>query len=245
LGRDEESGALYKESLRLSRDEAVHTLVETEHQLVCRYLYADYLLTLHDWRAAAGTAPPVPPPLNSRDNNRAERSQRADILGQHARIDLVSGRFATGRREMQESLAVFEELYRTDPEDPTSMGELAYSDFDLAEEPTLDSVERQHLYDRAIELTVPFERAHPEALSATMLIAKANLGLARIEVQPARRRANAEAAEAGFKKILASHPLQPEADKLLTKVKLLRASTKPASASAFRRTQFARQPQAP
>jgi non-specific serine/threonine protein kinase/serine/threonine-protein kinase len=228
LGRDEESGALYKESLRLSRDEAAHSLVETEHQLVCRYLYADYLLTIHDWRAAAATAPPVPPPLVPMDNNRAERSQRADILGQHARIDLVSGRFATGRREMQESLAIFEELYRTDPKDPTSMAELAYSDFDLAEEANLDSAARQLLYNRAIELTVPFERAHPEVLSATMLIAKANLSLAQMEGQPARRRAHAEVAEAGFKKILASHPLQPEANKLLTKVKLLLALTKPA-----------------
>jgi tetratricopeptide (TPR) repeat protein len=219
LGRDEESGALYKESLRLSRDEATASLAETEHQLVCRYLYADYLLAVHDGRAAAATAPPVPPPLIPKDNNRAERSQRADILGQHARIDLVSGRVATGKREMQESLGIFEELYRTDPKDPTSMGELAYSDFDLAEEPSLDSATRQHLYNRAIELTAPFERAHPEALSATMLIAKANLGLARIESQPARRRTYFEAAEAGLNKILTAHPGQPEADRLMAKVK--------------------------
>jgi non-specific serine/threonine protein kinase/serine/threonine-protein kinase len=219
LGRNEESGILYKESLRLSREEATASLAETEHQLVCRYLYADYLLTVHDVHGAAGTAPPVPPPLIPRGNNRAERSQRADMLGQHARIDLVSGRVATGKREMQESLAIFEDLYRSDPKDPTSMGELAYSDFDLAEEPNLDSVERKHLYSRAIELTTPFERTHPEALSATMLIAKANLGLANLEGHATRKRAYLKAAEAGLKKILAVHPNQPEADRLIMKMK--------------------------
>ncbi len=88
------------------------------------------------------TAPPVPPPLIPRNiNNRAGAtgSGAGGFCGQHARIDLVSGRSATGKREMQESLTVFEELYRTDPKDPTSMGELAYSDFDLfAEELSLD-----------------------------------------------------------------------------------------------------------
>jgi hypothetical protein len=219
LGRDAESGALYKESLRLSRDEAAQTLSEAEHQLVCRYLYADHLLTIHDARGAAVTAPPVPPPIVPRENNRAERSQRADILGQHARIDLASGRVAIGKREMTESLAVFEELYRSDPKDTTSMEELASSVFDLAGEANLDSVERHRLYDRFIELTAPFERAHPEVLGATMRIAKANLGLARLEGQPATRRAYLEAAEAGLKKVLAAHPNQPEAERLIVKVK--------------------------
>jgi hypothetical protein len=219
LGRDKESGALYKESLRLSLDEAAHSLTETQHQLVCRYLYADYLLSIHDGRAAAAMSPPVPPALVAKENNRAERSQRADMLAQHARIDLVTGHIETGRREMQESLAVFEDLYSSDPNDPTSMGELAYSDFDLAEEPTLESVERQRLYSRAIELTAPFERAHPEALSATMLFAKANLGLSRLEKQPVRKRFYDEAAEVELKKIVAAHPDQPEADRLLAKMK--------------------------
>jgi non-specific serine/threonine protein kinase/serine/threonine-protein kinase len=219
LGRDEESGALYKESLRLSREEAAHSLSETEHQLVCQYLYADYLLAVHDVRGAALTAPPVPPPIVARDNNRGERSQRADIVGQHARIDLASGRTAIGRREMMESLGVFEDLYRSDPHDVTNLAELAYSAFDLGEESNLDSANRQRLYNRAIELTAPYERAHPEALSATMLIAKANLGLATLEGQPARRRAYFEAAKSGLKKILAAHPNQPEAERLISKVK--------------------------
>jgi hypothetical protein len=120
---------------------------------------------------------------------------------------------------MMESLGVFEDLYRSDPHDVTNLAELAYSAFDLGEESNLDSANRQRLYNRAIELTAPYERAHPEALSATMLIAKANLGLATLEGQPARRRAYFEAAKSGLKKILAAHPNQPEAERLISKVK--------------------------
>jgi tetratricopeptide (TPR) repeat protein len=224
LGRIEESRALYQESLRLSRDEAAHSLIETEHQLVCRYLYADFLLSIHEFSAAAAMAPPIPPPLAPKENNRAERSQRADILGQHARIDLSSGHGAAGRREMQESLDTFESLYRGDPNDPTSMGELAFTCFDLAQEASIDPALRRRLYNRAIELTAPFELAHPEVLSATMLIAKANLGLARLETQSKPRRGHAQAAANGFLKILAAHPVQPEANRLLPQAKSLLAT---------------------
>jgi tetratricopeptide (TPR) repeat protein len=221
LGRIEESRALYKESLRLSREEAVHTVVETEHQLVCRYLYADFLLSIHEVRAAAAMAPPTPPPMAQKDNNRSELSQRADMLGQHARIDLESGHGASGKREMRESLDAFESLYRGDPNDPTSLGELAFTCFDLAQEAGIDPVLRRRLYKRAIELTAPFELAHPEVLSATMLLAKANLGLARLEKQSAPRLGYSQAAANGFLKILAAHPVQPEADRLLTQAKSL------------------------
>ena len=224
LGRTEESRALYTESLRLSREEAAHSLVETEHQLVCHYLYADFLLSIHDVRAASAMAPPVPPPLAPKDNNRSEVSQRADIVGQRARIDLEGGHKAAGEREMRESLDTFESLYRTDPADPTSMGELAFTCFDLAEEGTLDPVTRRRLYKRAIELTAPFEMAHPEVLSATMLIAKANLGLARLESQRAVQRGFLQSAASGFLKIVSAHPVQPEADRLLTQTKSLLAT---------------------
>jgi tetratricopeptide (TPR) repeat protein len=226
LDRLDEADASYKEALQFSH-EAGNSLVESQAQFVIRYLYADYLLSIHRVRDAAATAPPVPPPLKPKEDNRAERSQRADVLAQHARIDLESGRVTTGTHEMQESLSTFEELYRSDPKDPTSMGELAYSAFALADEQALAPATRQRLYKRTIELVLPFERAHPELLSATMLIAKANLALARIETQPAPRRAYAEAAAAGFQKILAAHPAQPEAALLLTPARTLSTAVKP------------------
>jgi non-specific serine/threonine protein kinase/serine/threonine-protein kinase len=218
LGRNEDARGQFQEALRLSRSDTSPTLVESEVQMVIRYNFADFLLSTHEVKAAEAMAPPLPLPVSLSDSNRTEISQRADMLGQRARINLRTGRLGAGRHMMDESLNSFEALYRGDPNDVTSLGELAYTSFDLAEEPALDPVTRKRLYLRVIEVTNLFERNHPEALSATMLIAKANLGLAELTKTSTgleRRSIYGRQAADGFSRILAAHPSQPEASRLL------------------------------
>jgi len=224
LGSKEEARGQFQEALRISRGATSRTLVESEVQLVIRYNFADFLLGLHEVAAAEAMAPPLPPPLPLSDTDRSEISQRADMLGQRSRIGLQSGRTHTGRAMMDEALKSFEALYRGDSNDATSMGELAFTSFDLAEEPALDTATRRRLYARVIEVTSPFEKMHPEVLSAAMLIAKANLGLAQLAGEThanGERRANASLAADGFSRILAAHPVQPEASRLLAQSQLL------------------------
>ncbi|MGD0735184.1 MAG: serine/threonine-protein kinase [Terracidiphilus sp.] len=230
LGRKEDARGQFQQARQLSRGDTSRSLVETEVQLVIRYNYADFLLNAHEVKAAEAMAPPLPPPLPLSDSNRSEISQRADMLGQRARINLETGRVSAGKHMMDEALNSFETLYRGDPNDATSMGELAYTSFDLAEEPVLDPVTRKRLYLRVIQVTNPFEAKHPEVLSATMLIAKANLGLAQLtksSTGPEWRSTYAQPAADGFSRILAAHPSQPEASRLLAQTQALLRSGSP------------------
>jgi non-specific serine/threonine protein kinase/serine/threonine-protein kinase len=230
LGRKEDARDQFKQALQLSQGDTSRTLVESQVQLVIRYSFADFLLNTHDVKAAEAMAPPLPPPLPLSDSNRSEISQRADMLGQRARINLRTGRLSAGKHMMDEALNTFEKLYRGDPNDATSMGELAYTSFDLAEEQTLDPVTRKRLYLRVIQVTSPFEKKHPEVLSATMLIAKANLGLAQLMKAsggPEWRSTYAQPAADGFSRILAAHPSQPEASRLQAQAQALLASAPP------------------
>jgi hypothetical protein len=91
-------------------------------------------------------------------------------------------------------------------------------------------VTRKRLYLRVIQVTSPFEKKHPEVLSATMLIAKANLGLAQLMKAsggPEWRSTYAQPAADGFSRILAAHPSQPEASRLQAQAQALLASAPP------------------
>jgi hypothetical protein len=91
-------------------------------------------------------------------------------------------------------------------------------------------VTRKRLYLRVIQVTSPFEKKHPEVLSATMLIAKANLGLAQLtkaSAGPEQRSTYARQAADGFSRILAAHPSQPEASRLEAQAQALLGSGLP------------------
>jgi len=224
MGRKEDARAQFQEAFRLSKGDTTRNLVETEVQMVIRYNYADFLLGEHELKAAEAMAPALPPALPLSDSNRSEISQRADMLGQRARIDLENGKVIAGKQMMEEALKTFDALYRADPNDATSMGELVFTSFDLAEEAAVDPATRTRLYLRVIEVTNPFEKLHPEVLSATMLIEKANLGLAQLPSVPGSTRdrtAYAQAAADGFSRVAAAHSPQPEASLLLAKAQSL------------------------
>ena len=210
LGRFDEAGVQFAESVRLAQEEVSQNLVESEAQLVQRFNYADFLLKTHQPRAAQAMSPPLPAPLPLTASDHSEISQRADVLGQEARIDLQSGRLAVGRIKMQEALRDFEAIYQADPSDATSSEELASTCMDIAGEAALDRQTRQQLYGRAIQLMVPFVQKHPEALSVTLDMAKAHLGLASLAA-PADRHKQAQMAWDGATAVLAAHPLQPDA----------------------------------
>lgn len=224
-GHGAEARPFYEEALRWTQ--RTHgEIVEDEARKLIRGYFAAYLLAMGNVKEADAM---MPRPAVSHDvtHERVLSADDADALALIAAIDLESGRVAQGRSEMEKALATLEALHKNLPEDSNTSSELAWETYRLAGEKLLDGATRERLYRRAEEVARTYEATHPTVLSAAMLQSRCELGLAEM-ARMARDASGAEqhAAEAmrQAQKVLAAHPVQPEASSLLMRAKALRAS---------------------
>ncbi|MES2394027.1 MAG: serine/threonine-protein kinase [Acidobacteriota bacterium] len=227
LGRANEAGPFYEEALRYTTPTGNGQLEdETRKQLLG--FYASYKLKMNDVHGAEAIAPrPKADSVHEKVHDRQLTADEADELVLLARIDLRLGRVAEGKRKMRQGLDTLEALHKSIAVDSTLGSELAFDVFLLAEESALDGPTRKGFYQRAIELGQEFAAQQPRALSTSMLIGKCRLGLARMaraEHRNTEQQEQATSAAAQFSKILAVHPVQPEASALLVKARALGAS---------------------
>jgi hypothetical protein len=148
----------------------------------------------------------------------------ADLLSLLARVDLETGHTDSGRKKMKRMQDAFETLHSSNPQDSNVSAEFAWDTYRLAEEPALDSATRRELYGRASELGAIYAGTHPQVLSAAMLVGRCDLGLAelaRADHNSTDQHTLAASFVAQFSKVLAAHPVQPEATALLLRAKML------------------------
>lgn len=222
LSRSTEARAFYEDALRqttLTHGELVEDVIRD----LIRGQFAMYLLSMHDPRAASAIAP-VPKFANptAKSADAALSSDDGDELTILARIDLELGRVAVGRSKMKRGIEILEAAHAKNLADGNASSELAWDAYRLAEEPMVDAKTRKQLYLRAIEVATEYGNTHPTVLSYAMLIGKCDLGLATLSREHheastfAERKADAILQ---FSKVLAAHPVQPEASRLLQESK--------------------------
>ncbi|MES2390704.1 MAG: serine/threonine-protein kinase [Acidobacteriota bacterium] len=226
LGRITEVGPIYEDALRVTTL-TKHNLNEEEMRRQIRLYYVSYLLSIHDVRHAEALAPfLMPPEFHEKDRDRIPTGDEADELALLARIDFETGRVEAGKQKMERALRTLEALYASAPTDAGVSSELAWDTFRLAEESVLDAPTRRHLYQRTNEIAASYTARHPQVLSASMLIGKSHLGLARMAQSKhdlVGQHANATAAAEQFVRVLAARSAQSEAARLLTQATELSA----------------------
>src|SRR6185312_4644586 len=227
IGRGAEARSLYEDAIHLTTLPR-NDVIEIQTRKVIQGDYLLYLLSMHDVRAAAALAPSLMvPKFEETENKNPLTADEADLLSLLARVDLETGHTDAGRKKMKHSLDAFEALHSSNPQDLNASAELAWATYRLAEEPALDSATRRELYGRASELGAIYADTHPQVLSAAMLTARCDLGLAelaRSAHNTADQHTLAASSIAKFSKVLAVHPVQPEASALLLRAKALAAN---------------------
>lgn len=201
-------------------------VVEVETRKIILGDYATYLLEVHDVRGAAERAPASPAEKKGVKESDLTADD-ADSLALLSRIDLESGRIARGRQRMTHTLQLFEHLHSANPEDATVSSEMAF-DFKLfGDERSLPAATRKVLYERASEVAEIYWGMHKPVLSAELLIAQCDLGLAQLAReahQTVEQKTLAAAAIEKLDRVLAAHPIQPQASALVAQAKALGAS---------------------
>jgi tRNA A-37 threonylcarbamoyl transferase component Bud32 len=228
LGQKAEAQAWYEKTLALL-GRLKKTVINEQTIKVTRATYADFLVrSMHDLKKANEMAPTLlPEEYHEKGHDRQLSGDVADTLDLLARIDMASGRMAEGRKKMQIAVASFSTLYAGDPNDAPNVAMMAHDLYYLAEMHELDAATRRGLYVRSMEITEPYAKTHPQVLSAALLLARCDLGLADLahagkNAAEQQSRATAAMEEAG--KVLAAHPVQPEASSVLARAKALAAN---------------------
>lgn len=219
LGRAAEARPLYEDALHqttLTHNE----VVEDQTRKIIQGDYAAYLLLIHDVSGAAKRAP-----ASSAEDIAVKESDLtaddADSLALLARIDLEDGHVQRGKKRMTRSLEIFERLHKANPQDATTSSEMATDGYLLAQEKRLEPATRKVLYERASEIAEIYWGTHQPVLSAELLAAKCDLGLAELAQRSVDQRTLAGAAIAKLERVLAAHPVQPEAISVLSRARVL------------------------
>ena len=197
-------------------------LVEVETRKQLRGFYADYLLSLGDAHGAAKMAPhpDESASVHERGKDRLLSADEADEALLLGRIDIGLGKITEGRRKIETGLKAYDKLFSTLPEDSPLSSSVAHSHFDYAEETLMPVQVRREQYNIAIQIAQDFAKRSPLALSTSMFLGRCYIGLAKLESEPSRRREFGELAVAEIRKVLAAHPDQPEAKRLLLQAKI-------------------------
>jgi len=225
IGRESEAGPLIQESLRVVEQEGTKNIIGKEAAKVLRAELASYYVQVQNVAAAnaiAGTL--LPESYHEKGGDRQLNSDEADTLSVLARIDLLSGRIAEGKRKVDQSMKIFEKLYAEDPKDANNSSELAHASVDIADQKLLDTPTRRLLYTRGIEVAEAYTKLHPEGLSGTLLAGRAKLRLAELDHTAhatTDQQAHARAAIADLQKVLNAHPIQPQATQFLNEASAL------------------------
>lgn len=143
-----------------------------------------------------------------------------------ARFALREGHMRDGFNQMDRALLQQKTLYSADTEEIGISSVYAHSMYDMAEEKSVGKKRRAFLYQQAAEVARHYRSTHPAVLSAAMLEGRCALRLAQLAQAdhfPAEMLNNANSAAALFHLILQTHPVQPEADRLLQEAKALGA----------------------
>ena len=228
--RQPEAKPVFQDLVRTSEISA-RTPISIRATRVMKATYADYLIAMHEVAEANALIPEfLPSEFDEKATDRMISGDIADTLALLARIDLESGRFAKAKVRIDRSMKSFEQMYASDPEDANNSSELAHELFYLADEAALDAPTRRRYYLRSIEVTQAYASHHPEALSATLLVGKCKLGLARMARQANDEKATqtyGSEAIVEFEKLTSAHKDQPEARALILRTRSLISDVSP------------------
>jgi len=175
--------------------------------------------------AKKAAIPPSGADVHEKNMDHQLKRQQAEDLILQGRFDLEEGHGPAGTAKIKAGIAALEAAHLKLPQNVQISSSLAWIEFEIGEEKTLDADVRRLSYVRARDLAQVFAESHPEALSTSMLIGRCDLGLARLPGSArmaVTRKELAIAAEKEFNKVLSRHPIQPEASAMLEQARALR-----------------------
>ena len=231
-GREAEAIIGFQKSLAQTKPEAHGT--DTMQTSLRGYL-TELLLESGDLRGAKKAAiPPSGADVHEKSMDHQLKRQQAEDLILQGRFNLAEGNRSAGTAKIKVGIAALEAARLELPQNAQISSSLAWILFAIGEEKELKADMRQSSYDRARALAQAFGVSHPEALSTSMLIGRCDLGLARLEnsahmVVPGKELAIA--AETEFSKVLAMHPVQPEASVMLAQARAIKEDQFPTRVS--------------
>jgi eukaryotic-like serine/threonine-protein kinase len=223
IGQPEKAGPLFEEALRLTTV-GEPSVYQVQSRKAYREIYADYLTSMHQATAAAAFVPDLLSDFKEAGNDRLLNSDAATGMMVAGRIQMETGRQQEGKRLFARGMHQMEEIYKHDPDDANISAVLAWNNFQGGDVSVFSPAERREMYLRAEEIANVFERQHPSALSAALLVGQCEMSLAELARSTSSRveaKSRDEAARAEFQKVLAAHPNQPKAKLLLAKVEAL------------------------
>ena len=231
-GREAEAIIGFQKLLAQTKTEAHGT--DTMQTSLRGYL-TGLLLESGDLRGAKKAAiPPSGADVHEKNMDHQLKRQQAEDLILQGRFNLAEGNRSAGTAKIKVGIAALEAARLELPQNAQISSSLAWILFAIGEEKELKADMRQSSYERARALAQAFGASHPEALSTSMLIGRCDLGLARLENlahMNVPSRELAIAAETEFSKVLAMHPVQPEASLMLAQARAIKENQSPARVS--------------
>jgi serine/threonine protein kinase/tetratricopeptide (TPR) repeat protein len=150
-----------------------------------------------------------------KEDDRSALSGEADTQMLIGQLQLQEGNLADGKRNVTEALASMEHDFAQNPGDSTVSAQVAMTSLRLGDSTALTATERRQHYERSIEIASGVVKKQPAALTASLVLARAELGLASIAGDGQGRRSHLKAARQHIHAIFAARPSHPEATALL------------------------------
>ena len=223
-GRSAEAVQAFRNALALTSVESNMQLEDGARKELQNFL-TDLLLLQGDVAGArANSVEPRANDVHEKTFDHQLTRDDADDLVLRGRLDLAEGKRGSGRKKIAEGIAGLEAVRLAVPQDIQMSSGLAWVYFQLGQERRLPVDERRRYFERARKLAETYAPTHPGVMSASMLIGRCDLGLARLAGsahQNTERHALATAAIAESLKVLAAHPVQPEASAMLAQARAL------------------------
>ncbi|HEY4354928.1 MAG TPA: serine/threonine-protein kinase [Acidobacteriaceae bacterium] len=216
-GEPEKARPYFEEAYRLTSTGEKNAFQDYDRKAY-RMLLAEYLLLIHDPQAAAKLEPELLAAFDDAGKDKLLNSDAAETLIIVGRIEMETGKVTVGKARVERGLEELEAILKKNPSDASVSAPLAWHYFRCAHEPAFDLATRTRMYRRSIEIADAYRVRYPMGLSATMLVGRCELELAKLARQGGKQqeaRSIDESAQKEFAKVLAAHPVQPLATKLL------------------------------
>lgn len=225
IGHPEQAGPLLAKALRLTTV-GEPSVYQVQSRKAYREIYADYLASMHQATVAAPFVPDLLSDFKEVGNDRLLNSDAATGMMVAGRIQMETGQQQEGKRLFARGMQQMEEIYKQDAEDANASAVLAWNNLQGGDLKAFSPAERRGMYLRAEEIARVFERQHPSALTAALLIGQCEMSLAELARSASSKveaKSRDEAAQAEFQKVLATYPDQPKAKLLLAKAEAFAA----------------------
>jgi len=225
IGHPEQAGPLLEKALRLTTV-GEPSVYQVQSRKAYREIYADYLASMHQATVAAPFVPDLLSDFKEAGNDRLLNSDAATGMMVAGRIQMETGQQQEGKRLFARGMQQMEEIYKQDAEDANASAVLAWNNLQGGDLKVFSPAERRGMYLRAEEIARVFERQHPSALTAALLIGQCEMSLAELARSASSKveaKSRDEAAQAEFQKVLATYPDQPKAKLLLAKAEAFAA----------------------